>query len=151
MAGGSDMELQMSATTASVAALPGEDRLASYGAFALRVSMGLLFIAHGAIKFFVFTPAGTAAYFEKLGLPGPLAYLTIAAELLGGLALVLGVYSRYVALAFVPLMLGTIFTAHGGNGFLFSAPGGGWEFPAFWTLTLVVQALLGDGALSLKR
>jgi putative oxidoreductase len=141
----------MSATTATQAALPNEAQLSAYGAFALRVLQGGFFIAHGAIKYFVFTPAGTAAYFEKLGLPGGLDTLTIAAELLGGLAMVLGVYSRYVALAFVPLMLGTIFTAHGGNGFLFSNPGGGWEFPAFWTVTLLVQALLGDGAFAAKK
>ena len=131
--------------------LPSSDRLAAYGTAALRIAQGALFIAHGSIKLFVFTPAGTAAYFASLGLPAVLAYLTIAAELIGGVALVLGIYSRAVALAFVPLMLGTILTAHGAKGFLFSAPGGGWEFPAFWTLTLIVQAMLGDGALSVRR
>ena len=140
----------MSATTATPAAtLPSQDVLTGYAAFALRVAMGALFIAHGAIKYFVFTPAGTAAYFVKLGLPGPLAYLTIAAELLGGAALVLGLYTRLVSLALVPIMLGALFTAHAANGFFFSAPGGGWEFPAFWTLTLVVQALLGNGVFAL--
>ena len=132
-------------------ALPSSDSLAAYGTAALRIGQGALFIAHGTITLFVFTLAGTAAYFASLGLPGFLAYLTIAAELIGGAALVLGVYSRIVALAFVPLMLGTILTAHGAKGFLFSAPGGGWEFPAFWTLTLIVQAMLGDGALSVRR
>ena len=131
--------------------LPSSDRLVAYGTAALRIAQGALFIAHGSIKLFVFTPAGTAAYFASLGLPAVLAYLTIAAELIGGVALVLGIYSRAVALAFVPLMLGTILTAHGAKGFLFSAPGGGWEFPAFWTLTLIVQAMLGDGALSIRR
>lgn len=143
----------MSATTASasVATLPAAASTAPYGIAALRIGQGLLFLAHGGIKLFVFTPAGTAGYFQSLGLPGFLAYLTIAAELLGGAALVLGLYTRSVALAFVPLMLGTILTAHGAKGFLFSAPGGGWEFPAFWTLALVVQALLGEGALALRR
>ena len=77
--------------------------------------------------------------------------LTIAAALLGGLALLLGVYTRIVALAFVPLMLGTIAFAHGSKGFMFSNPGGGWEFFAFWTAALLAQALLGDGAFSLRR
>ena len=123
---------------------------AAYGTALLRISLGLLFIAHGAIKLFVFTPAGTVGYFGSLGLPAILAYVTIAAELLGGLALVLGIYTRAVALAFVPLMLGTIYLAHGAKGFLFSAPGGGWEFPAFWTAALIAQALLGAGAFALK-
>lgn len=124
---------------------------ADLAATLLRVSMGVLFLAHAGLKLFVFTPAGTAGYFASLGLPGPLAYLVIAAELFGGLALILGVYSRWVSLALVPILLGSIYVPHGAAGFFFSNEGGGWEFPAFWTVTLVVQALLGDGAFALKR
>jgi putative oxidoreductase len=39
---------------------------------------------------------------------------------------------------------------HGGNGFFFTNAGGGWEFPAFWAIALLVQALLGDGAYALR-
>lgn len=117
----------------------------------LRVSMGVLFLAHAWLKIVIFTPAGTAGFFESLGFPGFLAYPVIAAELFGGLALILGVYSRWVALALVPVLLGSIYAPHGAAGFFFSNEGGGWEFPAFWTVALVVQALLGDGALSLTR
>ena len=124
---------------------------ADLAATILRVSMGVLFLAHAGLKLFIFTPAGTAGYFASLGLPGPLAYLVIAAELLGGIALILGVYSRWVSLALVPILLGSIYVPHGAAGFFFSNEGGGWEFPAFWTVTLVVQALLGDGAYALKR
>ena len=116
-----------------------------------RVSMGVLFLAHAGLKIFVFTPAGTEAYFASLGLPGPLAYLVIAAELLGGIALIVGAYSRWVSLALLPIVLGSIYAPHGAAGFFFSNEGGGWEFPAFWAVTLVVQALLGDGAYGLKR
>lgn len=126
-------------------------RNADLAATLLRVSMGVLFLAHAGLKLFVFTPAGTAAYFVSLGLPGPLAYLVIAAELFGGIALILGVYSRWVSLALVPILLGSIYVPHGAAGFFFSNAGGGWEFPAFWAVTLVVQALLGDGAYALKR
>ena len=124
---------------------------ADLAATILRVSMGVLFLAHAGLKLFVFTPAGTVGYFASLGLPGPLAYLVIAAELFGGLALILGVYSRWVSLALVPILLGSIYVPHGAAGFFFSNEGGGWEFPAFWAVTLVVQALLGDGAFALKR
>ena len=124
---------------------------ADLAATLLRVSMGVLFLAHAGLKVFVFTPAGTAGFFASLGLPGPLAYLVIAAELLGGIALILGVYSRWVSLALVPILLGSIYVPHGAAGFFFSNEGGGWEFPAFWAVTLVVQALLGDGAYALKR
>ncbi|MGP9790942.1 DoxX family protein [Roseinatronobacter sp. NSM] len=124
---------------------------ADLAATILRVSMGILFLAHAGLKLFVFTPAGTAGYFASLGLPGPLAYLVIAAELFGGIALILGVYSRWVSLALVPILLGSIYVPHGAAGFFFSNEGGGWEFPAFWAVALVVQALLGDGAYALKR
>lgn len=124
---------------------------ADLAAFILRVTMGILFILHGGLKIFVFTPAGTAAFFESLGFAGFLAYPIIAIEVLGGIALVLGVWTRWVSLALVPVMLGTIYAPHGAAGFFFSNPGGGWEYPAFWTIALVVQALLGDGAYAAKR
>ena len=120
-------------------------------ALVLRVSTGVLFLAHAGLKLFVFTPAGTAGFFESLGFPGPLAYLVIAAELLGGIALILGVWTRWVSLALVPVLLGSIYAPHGAAGFFFSNEGGGWEFPAFWAIALVVQALLGDGAYALRR
>ncbi|TCM18150.1 putative oxidoreductase [Novosphingobium sp. PhB165] len=123
---------------------------ARYGALVLRVALGALFLAHCALKLFVFTPAGTAAFFGSLGLPPALAYLTMAAELLGGLALIAGFKARIVALALIPLLLGTIFTVHGANGFFFDSKGGGWEYPAFWSIALLVQALIGDGAFALS-
>ena len=92
-----------------------------------------MFIAHALLKYFVFTPAGTAQFFESLGLPGFLAYATIAAELGGGVLLIAGVYTRTVAFALVPVLLGATW-AHFGNGWLFTSPKGGWEYPAFLTL-----------------
>jgi putative oxidoreductase len=124
---------------------------ADHAALILRVSMGALFIAHAGLKIFVFTPAGTAGYFDSIGLPGFLAYITIFAELLGGLALIAGVYTRIVSLALVPIMIGAAYFGHGGNGFIFSNANGGWEFPAFWTVTLIVQALLGNGTYALGK
>ena len=130
---------------------PASATNADYAATLLRVAMGGLFVAHAALKIFVFTPAGTAGYFQSIGLPGILAYLTISAELLGGLALILGVKTRLVALALVPVLVGAAWFGHGSAGFFFSNPNGGWEYPAFWAVTLIVQALLGDGAYALGR
>ena len=127
-----------------------DTRTAPYAAFVLRVTLGLLFLAHAGLKIFVFTPTGTAQFFGSLGLPGTLAYLVIAAEILGGVALILGVYSRLVALALTPILLGAILTVHGPAGFFFSNPNGGWEFPALWIIGLVSVALLGDGAFAVK-
>src|SRR5690606_8350853 len=93
---------------------------ADLAALVLRVSMGALFLAHAGLKLFIFTPAGTAMYFNSLGLPGGLAYLVIAAELLGGIALIAGAYTRSVSLALVPILLGSIYVPHGAAGFFFS-------------------------------
>ena len=122
--------------------------LIPYGALLLRVALGALFLAHGLLKLLVFKPAGTAAYFRSLGLLGFFGYLTMAAELGGGTLLILGVATSLVALALVPLLIGTIYMVHGSKGWIFTNEGGGWEFPAFWALALVVQALLGSGAYS---
>ena len=125
-------------------------RTAPYAATVLRVALGILFLAHAGLKLFVFTPAGTAQFFGSLGLPGPLAYLVILAEVVGGLALIAGVYSRVVALALAPILLGAIVTVHGPAGFFFTSPNGGWEFLALWIVGLIAVALLGDGAYALK-
>jgi len=124
---------------------------ADFAALILRVSMGVLFLAHAWLKIAVFTPAGTAGYFASIGLPGFLAYVTIAAELLAGLALIAGFYTRWASLALVPVLVGAAWFGHGSAGFFFSNPNGGWEFPAFWAVTLVVLALLGDGAYSVRN
>lgn len=125
-----------------------DQRTAPIAALLLRVSMGVLFIAHGLLKVFVFTVPGTVAYFESIGYPGVLAYAVIAAEIGGGAALVLGIYPRLVALALVPVMIGATIQ-HIPNGWLFSATKGGYEFPALWTVLLIVQSLLGSGAYAL--
>ena len=127
-----------------------DTRTAPYAAAALRLALGILFLAHAGLKLVVFTPAGTAQFFGSLGLPAALAYAVIAAELIGGLALIAGVYSRIVALALTPVLLGAIFTVHGPAGFFFTNPNGGWEFPALWIVGLLAVALLGDGAYALR-
>jgi putative oxidoreductase len=122
---------------------------APFAALFLRVSLGVMFVAHSLLKILVFTPAGTAQFFASLGLPAELGYVVIAAELVGGVFLIAGIYPRAVALALVPVLLGATW-AHAGNGWLFTATGGGWEYPLFLSLSALVQALLGDGAYALR-
>ncbi len=126
------------------------ERTAPYGALVLRVSLGIMFIAHALLKYFVFTLPGTVGFFEKIGLPGPLAYAVFAAELIGGALLVLGVATRWVALALVPVLLGAAWV-HLPNGWVFSAPNGGWEYPVFLALAAFAQFLLGDGAFARRH
>lgn len=127
-----------------------DTRTAPYAALLLRLSLGGLFLAHAGLKLMVFTPAGTAKFFASLGLPPALAYATITAEVIGGIALILGVWTRIVALALTPILLGAIATVHGQAGFFFDSANGGWEYPAFWIVALIVQALLGGGAFELR-
>lgn len=122
---------------------------APYAALLLRLSLGLMFIAHGLLKLLVFTPAGTAGFFASLGLPGWIAYPVILVEIIGGLLLVAGVHSRWVALALLPVLIGSVVLVHGGNGWLFTNEHGGWEYPAFLIMASFVQMLLGDGVYSL--
>jgi len=115
------------------------------GTALLRVTLGVAAIAHALLKLFVFTLPGTVAFFESLGLPGFMAYLTLLAELAGGAALIAGYQTRLATLALIPVLLGAAW-AHSGNGWVFSNAGGGWEYPVFWALALAAQALLGSGA-----
>lgn len=126
-----------------------DTRNAAYAALLLRVSLGILFLAHGLMKVFVFTVPGTVQFFESIGYPGFFAYLVILGEVGGGLLLILGAWTRVVALALVPILVGATLQ-HAGNGWVFSGQGGGWEFPAFWTVCLLAQALLGAGAFALN-
>ena len=116
-------------------------------ALLLRSGLGVMFIAHALLKIFVFTVPGTVQFFGSLGLPAVVAYATIAAELAGGIALLLGVYTRAVAFALVPVLLGALWV-HAGNGWLFTAPKGGWEYPLFLTLVAIVVGLIGGGRYS---
>src|SRR5690606_34625373 len=86
-----------------------DQRLAPYGLFALRAALGIMFIAHAWLKIAVFTPAGFAGFLGSLGLPGVLAWPIILAELLGGLAILAGLYGRLVSLALLPVLAGTLF------------------------------------------
>lgn len=124
------------------------ERTAQLGALVLRLALGTMFIAHAALKYFVFTLPGTAQFFQTLGLPPALAYLTFGAEAIGGLLILAGVYSRWVAAALIPILLGATW-AHSGNGWVFTAANGGWEYPAFLAVAALAQALLGDGAYAL--
>jgi putative oxidoreductase len=128
-----------------------DSRTAPAGILFLRVSLGILFLAHWGLKVFVFTPAGTVAFFGSVGLPPIVAYFDLVVEFVGAIALILGIWARLAALVLVPVLLGAIITVHGPAGFFFTDKNGGWEYPAFWSVCLIVLALLGDGAFALVR
>ena len=124
-------------------------QLDQYAALVLRLSLGLVFIAHGLLKVLVFTLPGTVQFFDGAGFPGWMASPVAFAEIGGGALLIAGVAVRQLSLLFLPILLGALWV-HAGNGWVFSNPNGGWEFVAFLIAATVVQALLGNGAFALR-
>lgn len=118
---------------------------ADYGVTLLRVALGVMFLAHGLLKVLVFTLPGTAGFFASVGFPGFLAYIVAPAEILAGVALLAGYRTRLVAALSVPILIGAA-SVHFGNGWVFSAPKGGWEYPVYLIVAAVAQSLLGSGA-----
>ena len=122
-----------------------------YGIALLRISLGVMFIAHSVVlKLFTYGLAGTAGYFESIGLPAFLAYVVFGMEAVGGVLLVLGVRTREVSAALIPILIGALW-AHSGNGWVFSNEGGGWEYPLYLIVLSAAQVLLGEGAFALGK
>lgn len=126
-----------------------DSKLAPYGAFALRVALGTMFLAHAYLKVAVFSVAGFEGFLVQSGLPAILAWPIILGEILGGLAILTGFYSRPVAVALLPILLGAL-VIHAPNGWVFNAPNGGWEYPAFLAVAALAHALIGEGAFAVR-
>ena len=122
-----------------------DNQTTSLGITLLRVSLGVMWVAHALLKLIVFTLPGTAQFFQRIGFPGFLAYPVFAVELLGGITLVLGFYARQVSPALVPVMA-VAASVHFGNGWVHTSPNGGWEYPVFLTVASLALWLLGDGS-----
>ena len=116
----------------------------SWGLSFLRIHLGIILLAHGWLKISVFTIAGTVEYFASLGLPSIFAYLIILGEIIGGITLILGIQTRLTALFCLPILIGATFV-HLNNGWLFSAEGGGWEFPASLSIIALAIIFMGSG------
>ena len=115
----------------------------------LRLALGSMWLSHAWLKYGVFTMAGFSGFLAQQGLPTALAWPVLLAEALGGLLILLGLGGRWVSLALLPILAGATLV-HAGNGWVFSAPQGGWEYPVFLAAMSLVHALLGDGAWSLR-
>lgn len=120
------------------------------GTLTARLALGVILLAHGLLKVLVFGIPGTVGFFESLGLPGFTAYLVIFGEVVGGAAIIAGLYTRLAAFLSIPLLAGASW-AHIGNGWVFSNEGGGWEFPVYLTVMALAVGLLGSGPYALKK
>jgi putative oxidoreductase len=120
----------------------------AWGITALRVAVGITFLMHGWQKLTDMGIAGTATFFGKLGVPAPelAAMMVTAVEIVGGIALIVGLASRWAVIPLAADMLAALFMFHLRRGF-FVGEGGG-EHAMLLLAGLVVLALYGSGALS---
>ena len=126
-----------------------DERYAPYAALLIRLSLGAMWLSHAGLKVFVFTVPGFAGFLESNGLPAFMAWPVVLLEIGGGLAILAGFYGRFVSLILLPILIVATST-HIGNGWVFSNPGGGWEYPVFLTAVSLAHALLGEGAHALR-
>jgi putative oxidoreductase len=127
-----------------------EERSSRCAALLLRLTLGVLFIAHLYWKFEIF-PGGVAKWWSGLqtnGYPWFVPWYVISAEFAGAVLLIPGIYTRWVSLYAIPLMIGATQFWWVRRGFYFTSAGG--ELPLLWASTLLVQALLGDGPYAVK-
>lgn len=115
------------------------------GKVILRVVLGLTFFIHGLDKF-QGGIANTAGYFDSLGIPGFLAYVVAAIELIGGIALILGIGTRIISILLALIMLGAIFTAKLSLGFLGNGQMAGYELDLA-LLAMSVYFILADNTI----
>jgi putative oxidoreductase len=115
----------------------------------LRLALGSMWLSHAWLKFGVFTMAGFSGFLAQQGLPTALAWPVVLAEAAAGVLILLGAGGRWVSLALLPILAGATLV-HAGNGWVFSAPNGGWEYPVFLMAMSLVHALLGDGRWTLR-
>ncbi len=126
------------------------DRNTDIGTFILRVSLGLVLLAHSVyLKAVVFTLPGTASYFASIGLPALSAYAVFLLEAVAGIGLIVGYQVRALSVAIIPVLLGATWV-HWQNGWLFMNDGGGWEYPLILSAMAVAQFFLGAGAYAIS-
>jgi putative oxidoreductase len=145
------MTMQHPKPVALTVPTPAMPTTAPYAAALLRITMGVLFLAH-AVWWKIVT-AGmvhVVPWFVSQGYPAWFAWFVTGLELLGGVLLILGWRTREVALVLAVLMAGITWQQFP-NGWIYTSTHGGWEYPAFWTIALIAQAGLGAGAWAVRR
>ena len=125
-----------------------DQRTAPYGTLLLRITIGGLFILHLYLKFALLGVDKWWTGLEQAGYPDWVLAYTISGEFVGAILITLGVYTRWASLYALPLMIGATQFVAARKGFYYA--GGGFELPLVWSILLIAQALLGDGAYALR-
>ncbi|MBI2115066.1 MAG: DoxX family protein [candidate division NC10 bacterium] len=128
----------------------GLTQLQGWGITVLRVVVGIVFLVHGGQKLFVWGFGGVAGFLGQVGIPAPMlaAVIVTLVELLGGLALLLGLFTRWAAIPLAINMAVAILTVHLQAGFFLP---NGYEFALTLLAANVALALLGGGEASVDR
>ena len=127
-----------------------------FGVTILRLIVGVIYVMHAYLSLVIFTPAGSAAFMKSAGLPAPvlMAWVIIVVHSLGGIMLVMGLWTRMAAAANAVVILGAILKIHLPQGFFTKVMGGqpaGYEFPLLLLGASVALILTGGGALAITR
>lgn len=137
-------------TAATLHTAPLDPRALDAARLLLRLALGAMWLSHGLVlKLLTFGVAGLSGWLESAGLPAALAVPLIAAEAIGGAAILLGFHGRLASLLLLPILLGALWI-HAGNGWVFTSANGGWEYPLFLVVASLVHVLLGDGRLAVR-
>jgi putative oxidoreductase len=125
--------------------------MAPCGLTVLRIVTGIIFLVHGWQKIHSIGFQGTGGMFAKMGIPLPTitAAIVILVEFLGGIALILGLFTRWAALLIAIDMLGAIYFVHLRNGFYVNH--GGYEFALALLGASIALALAGGGSVAIDN
>ena len=119
-------------------------------ALMLRIALGAMWLSHSIVlKVMTFGMTGLAQWMGSVDYSPHLAYPLVVAEVVGGTAILLGVHGRWASLLLQPVLIGA-WGIHAANGWVFTSPNGGWEYPAFLMAASLAHVLLGDGAYALR-
>ena len=119
----------------------------------VRLASGGLLLVHGLMKVMGPGVSGVAGFMGRVGVQPAFAAASavVFLETIGAVCIIVGLFTRFFATAIAIELAVVTFGVSFKNGFSFSAPGGGWEYPFYWGLIFVAIAMRGGGPLSLDR
>jgi putative oxidoreductase len=115
----------------------------------VRIIVGVVFLVHGSQKLFVFGLGGITGFFTQAGIPLPMVAAPVVTfvEFLGGIALILGVFTRIAAILLAIDMMGAIAFVHGKNGFFLPT---GYEYALTMLVVNFALAIGGPGEYAIE-
>ncbi|MCL9659258.1 DoxX family protein [Paenibacillus hunanensis] len=116
----------------------------------MRVVLGILFLAHGISKFQMGMD-GVAGWFQSVGIPGFLAYVVSPIELVGGILLIIGLFTRYVSILLIIVLLGAVFTVKLSAGLMGNGQMAGYELDLSFMLVALYLAVSNNTGFSLDQ